>query len=67
MVESEAKELSEEIMLGAVNYGKEQIQPVIAAINELKKEIGKPKLEAKEEDNSALTKEISDFVTDKYV
>jgi polyribonucleotide nucleotidyltransferase len=32
MVESEAKELSEEVMLGAVTYGFEQFQPVIRAI-----------------------------------
>ncbi len=32
MVESEAHELSEEIMLGAVNYGHEQMQPVIDCI-----------------------------------
>jgi polyribonucleotide nucleotidyltransferase len=32
MVESEAKELSEEVMLGAVVFGHEQIQPVIDAI-----------------------------------
>ena len=32
MVESEAKELSEDIMLGAVMFGHEQIQPVIDAI-----------------------------------
>ena len=41
MVESEANELSEEVMLGAVLYGHEQMQPVINAINELKSEIGK--------------------------
>src|SRR5207302_842480 len=35
MVESEAKELSEEIMLGAVTFGFEQFQPVIRAIIEL--------------------------------
>ena len=35
MVESEAKELSEEIMLGAVTFGFEQFQPVIKAIIEL--------------------------------
>src|SRR5882757_2363470 len=35
MVESEAKELSEEIMLGAVTFGFEQFQPVIQAIIEL--------------------------------
>jgi len=41
MVESEANELSEEVMLGAVIYGHEQMQPVINAIKELQKEIGK--------------------------
>jgi polyribonucleotide nucleotidyltransferase len=35
MVESEAKELSEEVMLGAVTFGFEQFQPVIRAIVEL--------------------------------
>jgi polyribonucleotide nucleotidyltransferase len=35
MVESEAKELSEEIMLGAVMFGHRESQPVIAAIIEL--------------------------------
>jgi polyribonucleotide nucleotidyltransferase len=35
MVESEAKELSEEIMLGAVQFGFEQFQPVIKAIIDL--------------------------------
>ena len=41
MVESEAKELSEEIMLGAVVYGHEQMQAVIKMINELAHEAGK--------------------------
>ncbi|HED16140.1 MAG TPA: polyribonucleotide nucleotidyltransferase, partial [Gammaproteobacteria bacterium] len=40
MVESEAKELSEEIMLGAVMYGHEQGQAVIKAIKELAEEVG---------------------------
>src|SRR5205807_3681615 len=35
MVESEAKELSEEIMLGAVMFGHQNFQPVINAIIEL--------------------------------
>lgn len=42
MVESEAQELSEETMLGAVMFGFESFQPVIAMINELKAEAGKP-------------------------
>ena len=40
MVESEAKGLSEDIMLGAVVYGHEQMQVVINAINELADEAG---------------------------
>ncbi len=35
MVESEAKELSEDVMLGAVTFGFEQFQPVIRAIIDL--------------------------------
>ena len=42
MVESEAKQLSEEIMLGGVVFGHEQGNIAIAAINELVKEAGKP-------------------------
>ncbi|MEE9397189.1 MAG: polyribonucleotide nucleotidyltransferase [Methylococcales bacterium] len=39
MVESEAKELSEEVMLGAVLFGHEQMQTAITAIRELAKEV----------------------------
>ena len=42
MVESEAQVLSEDIMLGAVVYGHEQMQVVIKAINEMVEEAGKP-------------------------
>jgi polyribonucleotide nucleotidyltransferase len=41
MVESEANELSEEVMLGAVVYGHDQMQAVINLINELADEAGK--------------------------
>ncbi|BCK87505.1 polyribonucleotide nucleotidyltransferase [Sideroxyarcus emersonii] len=40
MVESEAQELSEEVMLGAVVFGHEQMQAVINAINEMASEVG---------------------------
>ncbi|MGH8078403.1 MAG: polyribonucleotide nucleotidyltransferase, partial [Lysobacter sp.] len=43
MVESEAKVLSEEVMLGAVMYGHQQMQVAINAINELVAEGGKTK------------------------
>jgi polyribonucleotide nucleotidyltransferase len=43
MVESEAKELPEETMLGAVLYGHQEMQSTIDAINELVEHAGKPK------------------------
>src|SRR5690606_25751792 len=42
MVESEAKQLSEEIMLGGVMFGHEQLQAVINSIHVLVAEAGKP-------------------------
>jgi polyribonucleotide nucleotidyltransferase len=42
MVESEAKELSEDLMLGAVLFGHVEMQAVIKAVNELKAMAGKP-------------------------
>ncbi|MBS1196217.1 MAG: pnp [Proteobacteria bacterium] len=42
MVESEAKQLSEEVMLGAVVFGHEQMKAAINAINDLVEEGGKP-------------------------
>ena len=41
MVESEAKLLSEEVMLGAVTFGHQQLQVAINAINELADEAGR--------------------------
>ena len=55
MVESEAKELSEEIMLGSVVFGHEQQQVVIQAIKELAAEVNTPQLEwSAPEENAAL-------------
>ena len=42
MVESEAQELPEDVMLGAVVHGHEQMQVVISAINEMVDEVGAP-------------------------
>jgi polyribonucleotide nucleotidyltransferase len=42
MVESEAQQLSEEVMLGAVVFGHDQMQAAISAINELVEVAGKP-------------------------
>jgi polyribonucleotide nucleotidyltransferase len=43
MVESEADELSEDVMLGAVMFGHREMQKAIAVINELVAEAGTPK------------------------
>ena len=60
MVESEASGLSEEVMLGAVVYGHEQMQVAIKAIRELAAEAGKPKWDWKPEaDNSPLADAVS--------
>ncbi|MEN9704333.1 MAG: hypothetical protein RLZZ393_212, partial [Pseudomonadota bacterium] len=59
MVESEADSLSEEVMLGAVVFGHEQMQVAIAAINELVKQAGKARWDWKA---PAVDAELVDFV-----
>ena len=58
MVESEAKELSEEIMLGAVMFGHRHFQPVIQAIIELAEKAAKEPRDFTAPDHSALEKEM---------
>ena len=41
MVESEANQLTEDIMLGAISFGHQQMQPVIQAIHEMVDEVGR--------------------------
>ena len=64
MVESEAKILSEEIMLGAVMFGHDQMQLVIQKINELVEEAGKPKWEwSAPENDESLAHAVSESAT----
>ncbi len=58
MVESEAQELDEQTMLGAVMFGHKHFQPVIEAIIKLAEVAAKEPREHKVEDLSALEKEI---------
>jgi len=61
MVESEAKELSEEVMLNAVIFGHDHMQVVISAINELAQEVGNAAwLWQAAETDEALTSAVSD-------
>ncbi|WP_375311935.1 polyribonucleotide nucleotidyltransferase [Bradyrhizobium sp. A5] len=62
MVESEAKELNEDIMLGAVMFGHRHFQPVINAIIELAEKAAKEPREVSVIDNSALEKEMLGLV-----
>jgi len=71
MVESEAQQLSEEIMLGAVVYGHEQMKAVIDAIHALVEEGGKPEVEwtapAKNETLIAQVAQLADAkIRDAY-
>jgi len=60
MVESEARGLSEEVMLGAVVFGHEQMQIAIRAIRELASEAGKPRWAWKAEaDNAELASAVA--------
>jgi polyribonucleotide nucleotidyltransferase len=58
MVESEAKELSEEVMLGAVMFGHRHFQPVIEAIIRLAEKAAKEPRELKVADNAALERDM---------
>jgi len=63
MVESEAKELNEDLMLGAVLFGHQEMKAVINACNELKNKAGKEEWVIKEDEN--ITNYYSD-VESKY-
>src|SRR5437868_8360014 len=58
MVESEAKELSEEVRLGAVMFGHRHFQPVIDAIIRLAEKAAREPRELESADNGALEKEM---------
>ena len=64
MVESEADQLSEQVMLDAVMYGHEQLQTVITAISELAQEVGTPAWDwTAAPANTALEEAIADYAT----
>ncbi len=72
MVESEAQELSEEVMLGAVAFGHESFQPVIKAIIELAEECARDPWEVPEKPaeydlvRSTLTEKIGKELAEAY-
>ena len=66
MVESEAQQLSEEIMLGAVVFGHDQMKAVIDAIHDLVAEGGKPEVEwSPAPKNEELIARVTDLAAEK--
>ena len=67
MVESEAQELSEDVMLGAVSFGHESIKPVIEMIISLAEECAKDPWEVKQEpaEYATVRSEIMDKLGDE--
>lgn len=64
MVESEAKELPEDVMLGSVVYGHEQMQAVINLINEIAAEVGKEPWDwTPPAENTALIEKITSIAS----
>ena len=61
MVESEADELSEEIMLGAVMFGHKHFQPVIEACIRMAEKAAKEPREMEEKDDSALEAKVAEL------
>ncbi len=60
MVESEADCLSEDVMLGAVVFGHEQMQTAITAINELAADAGKPRWDWQSpEEDAGLAEQVA--------
>ena len=60
MVESEANELTEDQMLGAVLFAHQEMQAVVKAVTELKEEAGKPAWDWQpDEENTALIEAVS--------
>lgn len=64
MVESEAKELPEDVMLASVVYGHEQMQAVINLINEIAAEVGKEPWDwTPPAENTALIEKITSIAS----
>ena len=71
MVESEAQELPEDIMLGAVLFAHQEMQAVVAVCEELKAEAGKPQWDwqpaaVNEALQSTLESQFADQVAEAY-
>ncbi|MCX8013177.1 MAG: polyribonucleotide nucleotidyltransferase, partial [Rectinema sp.] len=66
MIEAGAKEVSDEIMLKAIRMGHDEIKKIVAFIDEMVREIGKPKFEYKSSDvPEEIFADVKAFAYDK--
>jgi polyribonucleotide nucleotidyltransferase len=68
MVEAGAKEISEDDALEAILFGHTVIQEIVAFIEKIRSEVGKPKIEpVLDEPNPEIDRMVRDFATSKMV
>ncbi|GIP36863.1 polyribonucleotide nucleotidyltransferase [Paenibacillus sp. J31TS4] len=68
MVEAEAQEIPEEVMLEAIMFGHEEIKKIVAKIEELTAEVGKPKMEVKlHQTDAAVNEAVRAYAKDRLV
>jgi polyribonucleotide nucleotidyltransferase len=68
MVEAEANEIPEEIMLEAIMFGHEEIKKIVAVQEELVNVAGKPKMEVKlHEINAEVNEQVREYAAAKLV
>lgn len=62
MVEAEANEMPEEVMLEAIMFGHDEIKKIVATINELTEKAGKPKMAVKlHAVNDSVNQEVREY------
>ncbi|UVI32548.1 polyribonucleotide nucleotidyltransferase [Paenibacillus spongiae] len=68
MVEAEANEVSEEVMLEAIMYGHEEIKKIVTVIEELQQIAGKPKMEVQlHAVDNEVDKQVRAYAADRLV
>ncbi|MCQ6557868.1 polyribonucleotide nucleotidyltransferase [Paenibacillus mendelii] len=68
MVEAEANEVSEDVMLEAIMYGHDEIKKIVTVIEELQQLAGKPKMEVKlHAVNEQVDKQVREFAAARLV
>ncbi len=68
MVEAEANEVPEDVMLEAIMFGHDEIKKIVAVIEQLVEQVGKPKMEVKlHAVNAEVNKQVRDFAEARLV